>query len=321
MSTKQEQQQPRQVQYSQWQNFLIAHVRSFFRALGEFVRTPFASLTTLLVLAIAITLPTGLFLMLKNIESIGQAWHGQPSISLYVNKDTSIPQIQLLQEKLSQMPGIAHVKYISPDDGLAEMSKNSQFQDVVNQLPNNPLPGVFVVTPVFDRANQAALGELFQSLNTIEGVSHGELDTTWLSRLYYIVTIGERLTYTLAILFALGVILITANTIRLTTEKQHEEINVLKLLGAKGSFIKRPLLYRGLLYGVLAAILSWLFITALVQWVEAPTTALVASYRSIFHLQQLTAENVIALIMLGGTLGWIGAYFAVSRQLKHPEVL
>lgn len=320
-STSLPKQPNRQAQYPKIQYYFLLRLRGLLCALGEFIRHPSSSVTTLLVIAIAMTLPTGLLLFLKNIESIGQAWHGNPSISLYVDPQTSVQQLQIIKAKLSTLPGVANLQYISPEQGLSELIESSQFKNVLAELPNNPLPSVFVVTPIFNEGNALALNRLLQQLQSINGITQGELDATWLKRLYYIVMIGERLSYTLAFLFALGVVLIIGNTIRLTTEKHHDEINVMKLLGAKDSFIKRPLHYRGVLYGFLGSALSWMIINVLIAEIEKPTSVLVESYQSTFHLQHLPFLGGLLLILIGSLLGFLGAYFSVHRQLKQPEFL
>ena len=46
---------------------------------------------------------------------------------------------------------------------------------------------------------------------------------------------------------------IIANTIRMDIQNRREEIEVMALVGATPGFIRRPFLYTGLWYGLLAA--------------------------------------------------------------------
>ena len=161
-----------------------------------------------------------------------------------------------MQANLSKNKNIASVVYISPEEGLKQFAQTDALREAIATLDKNPLPGVMVITPI-DNQTPDQLNTLFTNLKEIPLVDIGQLDLTWLRRLYDIIIIGKRLAYLLSIIFGLGVTLIIGNTIRLIMQSKRDEINVMKLVGATKSFIRRPLLYRGTLYGILGGIISW----------------------------------------------------------------
>jgi len=301
--------------------WIKSHARGFIFAFGELIRTPLASLVTIIVIGIAMSLPAGFYTLLKNFQSISQHWNGNPTISLYLKPRLVQSEIQLLRDTLKKRVDIDHLQYISPDEGIKQFEKYTQFNDVLSILGTNPLPPVIVVTPTMQYRAPQALSVMVQSFQQMSQVGKAQLDMVWVKRLYQFVILGHRLMQVLAILFGLGVILITGNTIRLALQKHKEEISILRLVGATPSFIRRPLLYRGILYGFLGGIVAWILISLILAWLEPPIQALVASYGGTFVLKSLSFTSGIKIIVLSSILSFVGAWVAVRPHLKSEESL
>ena len=64
--------------------FFVSHVRQALASLGELWRQPLASLMTIGVLGLSITLPSTLYIMVKNTEKITAGWDsGFRNISVF----------------------------------------------------------------------------------------------------------------------------------------------------------------------------------------------------------------------------------------------
>ena len=300
-------------------HWLLCHLRAFIFGVGELARTPLATFMTLIVIGIAMALPAGLYVMLCSFQNISAHWQGHPSISLYLQQDISSNQQSILIQRLKSNPDIAQVTYISPEQGLAEFAKLTQFGSALAELKQNPLPAVLVITPPTRAQTPNALQALLSHLKTLPEVNLAQLDMAWMKRLYYMITLGERITYTLALLFGVGVILIIGNTIRLTTQHHRQEIVILKLVGATPAFIRRPLLYRGLLYGLLGGAIAWILVSLTLWWLEAPAQALANTYDNTLLLKGLTPSMGLNIVVLCAVLGLTGAWLTVSRIFRnHP---
>jgi len=305
------------VQYTLIAQWYTHHLRALLSSLDDLFRKPWATLMTLTVIGIAMALPSGLYVLLKNLQGINQHWNNKPSISLYLKKGTPDYQISALLSELKKSPNIDNASYISPAQGLQEFKKVTQFGKVLAELKQNPLPGVIVVTPTGRLQSPADLQQMLINLRHHSEVDVGQLDLAWVKRLYSIIAIGNRITYSLALLFGMGVLLIIGNTIRLTTQRHQEEMAILKLVGATDAFIRRPLLYHGLIYGVLGGMIAWLLVGITLWWLKAPAQSLAQSYNHNFLLQGLPFHTGISILGCSALLGLIGAWFAVHRQLKR----
>lgn len=297
--------------------WILSHFRAFFYGLGELVRHPFASFMTLLVIGIAIALPAGLYFLLENIQSLGKDFSGTPTISLYLKSSTQDPEI--LKNVLQKMPDIQKITVISPEEGLREFEQQTKVDNIAQLLQKNPLPTVLVVTPTPEAQNPEKIGSLATQLRKIPEIADVQFDMTWVKRLYYIVLTAQRLAFILGILFGVGVILIIGNTIRLTTQNHREEINLLKLVGASSAFIRRPLLYRGVLYGLFGSILALVIITIMSEWLKSPIEALAQTYHINIDFSGPSFSDVLLILGLSCLFGLIGSWFAVQRHLFRRE--
>jgi len=299
---------------TQW---YTCHIRDFLLSFSELLKKPFASLMTLMVIGIAVALPAGLYVLLQNLQDISQQWDNQGSISLYLKKGTPDFEISDMLKHLKERPSIQQVKYITPEQGLKDFQKVTKLGDILSELKQNPLPGVIVVTPTKSLQSPDDLNKLVIQLQQSNMVQTSQIDMAWIKRLYFIITIGKRIAYSLTFLFGLGVLLIIGNTIRLTVEHHHEEMMVMKLVGATDAFIRRPLLYRGFLYGLLGGIVAWILLGITLSWLEPPAQALASSYSQNLLLQGLPFGFGLLVLTVSASLGIAGAWLAVHRQLRQ----
>ena len=68
-------------------NYLLRHVQVMLSSLGELWRQPVATSMTLLVIGIALLLPAGLFVILKNVEQVSGEWQHANRISLFLQDE------------------------------------------------------------------------------------------------------------------------------------------------------------------------------------------------------------------------------------------
>jgi cell division transport system permease protein len=296
-------------------------VRALTYGLGELIHAPLASLMTIAVIGVAMALPMGFYLLLQNAQTLSQSWRGNPTITLYLKQNMADTEIKPVLSQLTHRTDIKQVQYISPDEGLAEFKRESQFGDILNTLSANPLPPVLVITPTAEASSPKALQHLLSTLKTMTAVDMATLDMAWVKRLYYILTLGKRITYTIAGLFGFGVILIIGNTIRLTMQAHRQEMTILKLVGATTAFIRRPLLYRGFLYGFFGGCLAWVLVSLMLWWLAAPAEHLAASYGNHFMINGLNIKTGLEIIVISALLGLLGAWAVVRHHLLAPEVL
>jgi cell division transport system permease protein len=291
------------------------HRETAAHSLAQLAATPVQSLMTLLVIAIALALPTALYLVVASVQQLAGGLDAGNRMTLYLKRDTDPKSIDGLLAQLRQHPGVTGVEFISADQGLAEFKARSGFGDALDLLDHNPLPPVAVVT-ASDVPDAAALGVLAEQLGKLSAVDEVQVDTRWIARVNAIVAIGRQSALALAAVLALGVLLVIGNTIRLAIENRREEILVVKLVGGTDAFARRPFLWMGFWYGLGGGLLAWVLVAAGRWWLHFPVARLAALYQSQWQLTRLGPGELLVLAAGAGILGALGARLAAERQIR-----
>jgi len=287
-------------------------------SLGELWRQPVATSMTLLVIGIALLLPAGLFVILKNVEQVSGEWQHANRISLFLQDEISDKRGEQLAEQLQTWPDIVDVSFQSAQQSLNEFREISGLESLLDTLPENPLPAVIIIEPE-EAQQQEAIEALLERLDALPEVDLAQLDMQWLQRLRSINETGQRGITILAILLSLSVLLVIGNTIRLAILNRQTEIRVIKLVGGTNTFVRRPFLYTGMWYGFLGGVLAWIALLISLLIISGPIDELAALYDSQFTLKWFGGQMLFALPISGLLLGVMGAWLAVSRHLNAIE--
>lgn len=299
-------------------NYLLRHVQVMLSSLGELWRQPVATSMTLLVIGIALLLPAGLFVILKNVEQVSGEWQHANRISLFLQDEISDKRGEQLAEQLQTWPDIVDVSFQSAQQSLNEFREISGLESLLDTLPENPLPAVIIIEPE-EEQQQEAIEALLKRLDALPEVDLAQLDMQWLQRLRSINETGQRGITILAILLSLSVLLVIGNTIRLAILNRQTEIRVIKLVGGTNTFVRRPFLYTGMWYGFLGGVLAWIALLISLLIISGPIDELAALYDSQFTLKWFGGQMLFALPICGLLLGVMGAWLAVSRHLNAIE--
>ena len=243
--------------FKSWhQHHRVSATSSLFRLLAM----PLQTIMTSLVVAIALALPTTLFIAINNVQSLGDSWDASPKISVYLHLRAREAAIVQFEKELNQHNDIKSVLYISPAEALASFQNMAGFGNALDMLEQNPLPPTLVVTPSTQAAAPARLAALAESLAQNPLVESVDMDMDWVRRLREIMVLGKKIVTILASLLGLGVLLALGNSIRLAIQNRRDEIVIVKLVGGSNGFVRRPFLYTGAWYGFMGGVLAVLLV-------------------------------------------------------------
>ncbi len=299
--------------------YIARHMQVMLATLGEMVRAPMSNLMTIAVMGIALALPTGLHVMLKNVQQVTAQWDGAAQISLFLKPSVTDKQADQLANILQRRQDIKSVTRITRSQALEEFRQNSGFGEALEALEDNPFPAVIVIYPTEQSDNLLTVQTMLASFKQRPEVELAQLDMQWLKRLYAIMDFGRRGIWVLAAMLSLSVLLVVGNTIRLAIQNRRDEIEIIKLIGGTDAFIRRPFLYTGFWYGLSGGILSWLLVTLSIWLLSEPVSQLATLYDSNYSLSSLDFLGSLTLLGVSILLGLTGSWIAVSRHLHAIE--
>ena len=298
--------------------WLSAHGRACFEALGRLWRQPLGSLLSTAVLGITLALPTALHVLISNLGAVGSDWQHGARITVFVRDDIADAALGEWAAALRSRPDVHRVETLTRAQALAEFKAYSGLGEAVAMLPDNPLPATLIVTPATGLGT-AGVEDLRLALEKQEATEEVLLDMQWLERLSALLRLLEQTVGLFALTLAAAVLVIVGNTIRLDVAARREEIEVMKLIGAPDRFIQRPFLYSGFWHGLIGGLLALVLVGVALLLLQTPVERLASSYGSDFTLTGPGAPAVLAVLLGGCTLGLLGAWGAVLRQLRTVE--
>ncbi|WP_291988196.1 permease-like cell division protein FtsX [Candidatus Accumulibacter sp. ACC007] len=294
--------------------WLVQHLTALRDALRRLLGAPLNTLLSLLVIGVALTLPTAGWLAIENLRAVTGDTPGVQQISIFLALEAGPPDVAKIESLLQQAsPGSWH--YVPRDQALKRLRESAGMAEIIGSLPKNPLPDAFVVTPA--DAQPESLELLAKTFASWPKVAHVQLDSAWVKRLDALLRLGKLIVVLLAVLFSGALVAITFNTIRLQILAQAAEIEVAKLIGATNSYIQRPLHYFGMLQGALGGLCAAALVSTGSHLLTPPVAELARLYGGSFTLQGLASNDIVALTAIGGGLGWLGAKISALIHLRR----
>ncbi len=252
----------------------------------------------------------GLFgLATYNLDIALSSIEERVEVAVYLRDDARQSEIDLVATELAALPEVRSVSYVSKHDALERARIDlPEFGELFSDLEVNPLPQSLEVElrPGTRSPDVVAMvAELAMSFPWVEDARYGR---EWVDRLFALRRIGGATTAVLGSAFAVVAVLIIGTALRIAIFARREEIYVMRLVGAKNGFIRRPFLLEGAMAGLLGGLLAW--------------GLTYATYRGVYSFLELELDWVprewVALgLLAGATFGALASGFAIRRHLRE----
>ena len=298
-------------------SFIAVHIRQTKASFAQMWSRPLGNMLTLAVISMTLAMPSALYLLGKNLSVASINVISPSKVSAYVREQTPESRIMVLKDKLETMEQVSKVEYISPQQGLEDLSQDSGFEQAISLLGDYALPGVLIITPSAE--DKAKIKQIAADIAKEEEVTDVRLDEDWLTRLDAIKQLVCGIVITLSVLMLGSVFLIVGNTLRFNVLANKEEIQTMKLIGATNCFILRPYLYSGMWFGLLGSLIAWTLTIVITLVLNTSVEELSLLYDSQFRLVSLSWDESLLLLMLGVFLGCLAAKVSAQRHLKEIE--
>jgi len=293
-----------------------------FRILGRSIRDSFKSVFRNFSLSIASIACTTITLILvsvalvvsHNVNNVTEKLESELSIVVYLNKETTLEQVDIVETKIKNLENVDSVEYKSKDEWKVEMQSYSETLDTtLSYIESNPLLDSFVVT-VDDVKN---FGTTAEAIRTIEYVESADYGAGMVDQIVNIFDIIEKATFAIVIALVLVTAFLISNTIKLTIFSRRNEIEIMRLVGTSNTTIKLPFLFEGFILGVLGSIIP-IIVTVygyiiiydrLGGYLFSQMIELASPLNFVFYI-------AIILLIIGSVVGMFASFRAVKKYLK-----
>lgn len=295
--------------------WLRLHLDAVGDALRRLAAQPFASLVSIAVLGVALALPVVAAVLMKSVGATAAGLDTEPHVSVYMALDASPDDVRRVGDALRGQPDAAAVKFVSRAQALAELQSTTHLAEVLASLDRNPLPDAFTVRMRTTDADRIAAAKAAWS--RLPKVDQVAADFEWSERLSRWARFGERVVLAIGLLLAGAVAFIVAHLIRLQVLTRRDEIEVSQLVGATAADVRRPFLYHGALEGLFAGAAALGLAALVAAWMGTELSALTPAYAAELKVVFLSPAERAMLVGGAATLGLLGAWAAVSRELRR----
>ncbi len=291
-------------------------------AFQHFIRNIWLSTATIVIMVLALFVLAGLNLFNISTKTIITSIQDKIDISVFFKNSTAEDEILRIKSTLETLPEVKEIEYVSKDKALQAFKDKHQGDETISQaieqLNENPLlPSLNIKARNTKEYSVIAAYMDNDSIKPfVERVSYSQ-NSTVIDRLNRILDTAEQAGVGLIIFMSFVAILITFNTIRLAIYSNRESVAIMRLVGGSNIYIRGPFLVEGILYGIIAAIIS-LALVAPVLYIIAPYSNVLVPELDIWnyfltHLPQLFLYQ----LLFGIGLGIVSSFIAIGKYLKN----
>jgi len=299
-------------------NYFHNHFQAFNRALVRIFSNFTSSLMMFVVIGVTLFLPSSGLLIVENISQISNNIAYDAELSLFLEKGIKQDQIDFIQSALNKTLIIKKTHYESKLTAWDKLQSKLNLNPLSTGISENPLPDAFFIS--LNTFNEKEINALIDNLKTIDGVENVFFDAGWVKKLrsiLYLLKIG--LAFLGAILITILIVVI-GNTIRLQTLTHKDEIEVSKLIGATNSFIQRPFIYTGLIYGLGGGLITISTLKLTIEVFNKAAVNLEAMLGGTFILKNLLWQQNLSVILISMIIGCSASFFAAHQSVKKFEI-
>jgi len=299
-------------------NYFHNHFLAFNIALVRIFSNFGSSLMMFLVIGITLFLPSSGLLVVENISQISNNIAYDAELSLFLKKNIKQDQIDFIQLALGKSLIVKKNHFESKLTAWDKLQNKLNLNPLDIGISENPLPDAFFIS--LNTFNEKEINILISDLKTIDGVENIFFDAGWVKKLrsiLYLLKIGLAF---LAIILIIVLIVVIGNTIRLQTLTHKDEIEVSKLIGATNSFIQKPFMYTGLIYGLGGGLITICTLKLTIEIFNKAAINLEAMLGGSFILKNLVWEQNLTIVLIAMLIGCFASFFAAQQSIKKFEI-
>ena len=282
-------------------------------------RNKLFSLASMATMAACIFMFGIFFCMVQNFQHFVREAEEGVAVTVLFDEGTTEDEILEIGQGLTKRDGVSEVVYVSADEAWKSYQEkyfegNPEVAEAF--VDDNPLANSSNLEIYMKDISKQDLVTYIESLDKVRKVNRSDSVASMLTdfnRLVSYVSVAI-----IGLLLAVAIFLIN-NTVAIGISVRREEIGIMRLIGAKNSFIKAPFLIEGIVIGLVGAIfpliLLYFLYNKLITYVGTQFTGL-SNVMDFLPAAQLFQTLLPVGMALGVGIGFFGSIVTIQRHLK-----
>lgn len=283
------------------------------------------SLSTVLVMTVTLFVIGSLLFSNALLNASLSELQDKVDVNVYFLTSASETDILSLKKSLEALPEVAVAEYVSRAQALDNFKKRHENDaltlQALDELGDNPL-GAVINIRAKETSQYEGIAKFLEGKEVLskDGVSIIEKVNFYqnkaaIDKLTRLIDSSERLGIAVALILSVLSVLIAFNTIRLIIFISREEISVMRLVGASNKYIRGPFVVSGVMYGVVAAVITLIVFVPVTYWLGSATNQFFSGINLFnYYLDNFVSVGLV-LVGSGVVLGAVSSFLAVRRYL------
>ena len=292
------------------------HLRTiaFYSSLKRLLLHPIANVLHIMVIGIALSIPMGLYMMADGADRLTRKTSESNQLNVFLEVSASKETVDVVTAKIGVIFD-GQIEFVDRDAGLTRMSQRLGLENLTNNLDENPLPHLLVLTPKSSSSDE--LHRIASSIEDIESVSEVRFDAQWARQLESVIHLARVCALILLLLVIFGLSATIFTTIRLQISLAKDEIEVTRLVGATRRFIRRPFLYFAFIQGSLSGLFAVILILISLKFGMPYTKSALETLGIV--ITQPSVPILLSPIAVSTLLSLASAWLSANKHLKKID--
>ncbi len=260
----------------------------------------------------------GVFVLLYlNLNNLAGSLQRGIEVIVYLAPDASEQTVSGVRQRLQGESAAVTFSMVSKEQALQDFRE--AFPDdalFLAETGGNPLPVSFVVkvSPRFQAPE--SVSAFVERVERFPGVTHVRYSQAWIDTLALLVSYFEFGAVVIGTILAVATVTIIGNTVHLSLHARKDEIEILRLIGATGSFIAIPHVIEGAIMGAVGGGLSLVLLKGAFEFLRFELSAS-GWFDGLERILMFFPGQVSLLLVLAGMLlGCGSSAFSVLGLIK-----
>lgn len=281
--------------------------RTAFRSL---LKEKWINLLSSLTVAASLLVSAMAIITIFNLESFTRTLPERFTMVVYLQDSVSQEDSQKLLAQLKNKDYVAAAKYISRDQALNEMKRTLRdVSNILEGLDENPLSSAIELKLRKERVTAPSVAKISEELRKMPGVDDVYYEAKIAETVYLLKTSIENLSVIILCIIIFVVLFVISSTVKILLYRRKTEIEIIKLLGATGGFIRAPFLIEGGVIGFLGGLFASIGATAFYYTLATSFSAFMPILKSMV----LPVEIIVLMPVAGILMGVAGSLISVGR--------
>jgi cell division transport system permease protein len=237
-----------------------------------------------------------------------QAVEERVQVLAYLEDGTRLEEMAIARQQLAGLPEVEDVQYVTKDEALERARRDfPEFGELFGDGEVNPLPASLEVRlrdGLRSEETVARVASVAQDYPFVEDVVYGR---EWVDKLFTLRRMAAVSTAVLGGAFATVAALIIGTALRIAIFARKDEIYIMRLVGARNGFIRRPFLIEGAMAGMIGGALALLLTWGMFRLVDA----------YLFQVSWMPSAWAAMVVVAGAIFGVLSSAIAVRRHLSE----